>query len=249
MLNAGYSGLAPSPQDLTKKQKRAAYMRAYNQAKGGIAVKGIAINCELCGCSTEKRHFAHNWCAACTPDGQRLRKNERRALNGAESVGTEKTCKHCGAAFRKEHKRQFYCRSCSTLASAEALPAYRARQLEYQKERNKRRRREIPAVAISGRMSAGISSSLKDGKGGRSWEALVGFTVVDLMAHLERQFLPGMSWGNRGEWHIDHIRPLCSFEFLTPECPQFREAWALSNLRPLWAADNIRKGGRRDLLL
>src|SRR3546814_9626669 len=66
---------------------------------------------------------------------------------------------------------------------------------------------------------------------------------------LERQFLPGMSWDNRGEWHIDHIRPLCAFEFTSPDDPQFREAWALTNLRPLWARDNLRKGGRLDLLL
>src|SRR3546814_14803337 len=73
-------------------------------------------------------------------------------------------------------------------------------------------------------MSAGVKSSLGDGKNGRSWETLVGYTVADLMAHLERQFLPGMSWDNRGEWHIDHIRPLCSFEFTSPDDPQFREA-------------------------
>src|SRR3546814_9720873 len=80
-------------------------------------------------------------------------------------------------------------------------------------------------------MSAGVKSSLGDGKNGRSWETLVGYTVADLMAHLERQFLPGMSWDNRGEWHIDHIRPLCSFEFTSLDDPQFREAWALTNLR------------------
>src|SRR3546814_16139410 len=53
-------------------------------------------------------------------------------------------------------------------------------------------------------------------------------------------------WDNRGEWHIDHIRPLCSFEFKSPDDPQFREAWALTNLRPLWARDNPRKGGRSE---
>src|SRR3546814_15684157 len=78
-------------------------------------------------------------------------------------------------------------------------------------------------------MSAGVKSSLGDGKNGRSWETLVGYTVADLMAHLERQFLPGMSWDNRGEWHIDHIRPLCSFEFTSPDDPHFSEAWALTD--------------------
>ena len=93
-------------------------------------------------------------------------------------------------------------------------------------------------------MSAGILNSLQSAKSGRGWERLVGFTLTDLMAHLEAKFLPGMTWENRGDWHIDHIRPLCSFEFQTPDCPQFREAWALSNLQPLWASDNLKKGGR-----
>lgn len=91
--------------------------------------------------------------------------------------------------------------------------------------------------------------ALGRGKAGRSWREFVPYTLDDLMAHLERQFLPGMTWANRGEWHIDHIRPLCSFKFTTPDDAEFRAAWALSNLRPLWALDNIRKNGRRDLLL
>src|SRR3546814_10048475 len=58
-----------------------------------------------------------------------------------------------------------------------------------------------PQWTINRRMSAEVKSSLGDGKNGRSWETLVGYTVADLMAHLEGQFLPGMSWDNRGEWH------------------------------------------------
>src|SRR3546814_3594325 len=63
-----------------------------------------------------------------------------------------------------------------------------------------------PQWTINLRMCAGVKSSLGDGKNGRSWETLVGYTVADLIAHLERQFLPGMSWDNRGEWHIEHIQ-------------------------------------------
>jgi len=69
------------------------------------------------------------------------------------------------------------------------------------------------------------------------------------MRHLERQFLSGMSWGNRSEWHIDHIRPLASFSFEAVDDPDFKAAWALTNLRPLWGADNIRKGAKLDYLV
>ena len=75
---------------------------------------------------------------------------------------------------------------------------------------------------------------------------LVGCTVEDLRQHLERQFLPGMSWDNYGRdgWHIDHIRPCASFDLSDPE--QQRQCFHYSNLQPLWAAENIRKGARWD---
>jgi len=69
------------------------------------------------------------------------------------------------------------------------------------------------------------------------------------MAHLESKFLPGMTWNNRGDWHIDHVRPLASFSFETAQCPDFKAAWSLSNLQPLWALDNIRKGAKVETLI
>lgn len=66
----------------------------------------------------------------------------------------------------------------------------------------------------------------------------------ELLAHLERGFLPGMGWHNMQEWHVDHIRPIASFRFENQSDPSFQECWALKNLRPLWAGDNLRKGAR-----
>jgi len=45
-------------------------------------------------------------------------------------------------------------------------------------------------------------------------------------------------------WHIDHIRPISAFSFTVPEDPEFKECWALNNLQPLWAFDNLSKGGK-----
>lgn len=98
-------------------------------------------------------------------------------------------------------------------------------------------------------MTRGMNLSLESGKAGRSWKALVPYSLDDLMAHLERQFTPGMSWANRNRWHIDHIVPLSSFEFSTSDCPGFKAAWALTNLRPLWATDNVRKSAKRTHLI
>ncbi|MGL5566685.1 MAG: hypothetical protein ACRDC4_13260, partial [Plesiomonas sp.] len=42
-------------------------------------------------------------------------------------------------------------------------------------------------------------------------EGLCGYTNGDLIAHLEALFTDGMSWENRSEWHIDHIKPVAAF--------------------------------------
>ena len=66
-----------------------------------------------------------------------------------------------------------------------------------------------------------------------------------LKMHIERQFCEGMTWENYGkEWHIDHILPISSFKCRGDKDEEFNACWALSNLRPLWAFDNMSKGAK-----
>lgn len=95
--------------------------------------------------------------------------------------------------------------------------------------------------------SRSIRAALAGTKGGRSWEGLLGFTLADLMAHLERQFVRGMTWANMGEWEVDHIRPRRLFDMADPV--QFKDCWSLTNLRPLWREQNQAKSGHRMHLL
>jgi len=67
--------------------------------------------------------------------------------------------------------------------------------------------------------------------------------MQEFVAHIERQFVSQMSWDNYGLWHLDHIRPLASFDLSDRD--QFLEAAHFSNYQPLWAGDNLRKGSRR----
>lgn len=47
-----------------------------------------------------------------------------------------------------------------------------------------------------------------------------------------------MSWENHGEWHVDHIKPVSSFD--TTEHPSVVNA--LSNLRPIWSTSRVING-------
>ena len=82
----------------------------------------------------------------------------------------------------------------------------------------------------------------------KSVRKLLGCTASELVKYLESKFLPGMSWENRKLWHMDHIRPLASFDLSDVE--QQHVAFHYTNVQPLWAIDNFRKGARvRDQII
>ena len=71
---------------------------------------------------------------------------------------------------------------------------------------------------------------------------LIGCTIQEYKQHIESQFSEGMSWDNHGEWHIDHIIPISSFD-LTQLNEQMK-AFHYSKCQPLWAKDNYLKGSK-----
>lgn len=85
-------------------------------------------------------------------------------------------------------------------------------------------------------------------------EDLLGYSAADLKQHLERAFEPRMTWSNyagnvqgrhvSGVWVVDHIIPKSTF---TQD--QAREAFCITNLRPLWIDANRSKGCARLHLL
>lgn len=80
-------------------------------------------------------------------------------------------------------------------------------------------------------------------------EQFLGYTMKELREHLERQFKRGMDWQKfiDGKIHIDHIVPLSSFDLSDPD--ELRTAWAMTNLRPLWAEQNLRKSAKMEFML
>ena len=117
---------------------------------------------------------------------------------------------------------------------------------KYKKSRKKTyiRLSKIPSYRINISISSGIRKSLKRNKNGMHWETTVGYTIEELIAHLEAQFEDWMNWDNYGEWHIDHIKPQSLFNFTSVNDKEFKECWALENLQPLEATENIIKSNK-----
>lgn len=99
---------------------------------------------------------------------------------------------------------------------------------------------------LRNRISRSMNYALRSGMNGKSWQEAVGYSIKDLKVHIEHQFVGDMSWEKfmLGEIHIDHIRPMSSFSFGDYSDLEFKQCWALENLQPLWAKDNLSKGAK-----
>lgn len=111
--------------------------------------------------------------------------------------------------------------------------------------RNKRQNDVL--FALKFKMRSIINKSFyRDGYNKRSKNnEILGCSWLEFKKHLEKQFVSGMTWDNRSEWHIDHIVPLAS---AVTEDDVIRLNH-FTNLRPLWAKDNLAKGGKVETLL
>jgi hypothetical protein len=125
----------------------------------------------------------------------------------------------------------------------------RPEKLAIRAANSRKRRSADPKFLLHGRMSCLIRARLRSGKQGETWTKLVDYSLDELRTHIEKQFLPGMSWENSTKWHIDHIIPASSFNYESVDDEQFRRCWALTNLRPLWRTDNLKKGNKVETLL
>lgn len=181
--------------------------------------------------------------------------------------GPEKACTGCGVSHprtldwfpsdgRKADGLRARCRQCMrdkanawVAANPERVRsnvrAYRAANPKSYRAVKDGWRVEDPAAArLVHRVRSRVAKAL--GRAPKGHYSL-GCSAAELRVHIERQFLKGMSWSNRADWHIDHIRPLASFDLTDPE--QLRAACHFSNLRPLWAEDNLRKGASPEVLI
>jgi hypothetical protein len=160
------------------------------------------------------------------------RKAYRQALEKTEKI----------KATRKAYRERFPLDPAYSKAY-EATYHARRKELHHEKQKNDvqyRLRRTLRA-----RLKRAIDGGYKT----TSATILLGCSIEALLAHLERQWLPGMCWENFGRldsekqtWQIDHVLPLSGFDLTDTE--QAAQACHFTNLAPLWAIDNRRKGSR-----
>ncbi len=186
--------------------------------------------------------------------------------------GLNKWCESCRAREKAYYANN---RESRKMASLEIYhrntkdPSFRiarnSRQREFSKEYRKRPETKLLVAAahkrymskmehhISRRLSFQVWYSLRlvldksKKKNGKHWQDLVGWSVEQLMTHLETRFTDGMSWENYGGesgWQIDHVTPRTWFKIQAVGDDEFKKCWSLDNLQPSWLKDNASKGNR-----
>lgn len=102
--------------------------------------------------------------------------------------------------------------------------------------------RKTPMGTMQNRLRVRLSDALRRGgytKRSRTNE-IIGCSWHMLVKHIENQFDKGMTWDNRGDWHIDHIVPLSSAN----NEKELLRLCHFSNLQPLWKEDNLKKSNK-----
>jgi hypothetical protein len=177
-----------------------------------------------------------------------------REANKSEIAASQK-------AFRDEHKDDISKKR--RLAYIQKKYAYNANQREYYKNNrvailkhrksiHLTRMKHDPQYRMSRILRSRFSMMLKERASVKpdSVLKLVGCDMFELTSHIESMFYANsetglaMTWDNHGfvGWHIDHIKPLASFNLLDPD--QVKAAWHYTNLQPLWSKENWSKGAR-----
>lgn len=128
---------------------------------------------------------------------------------------------------------------------------------------NGRKRRKNEEYRLRSNISRKINYQLHKlgfSKNGLSTLEGLPYTMEQLKQHLESQFEPWMNWDNYGKyyynkwddnnsstwvWQIDHIIPCSTLPYTSMEDENFKKCWALENLRPLSAKQNILDGVTR----
>lgn len=131
---------------------------------------------------------------------------------------------------------------------ANAMPPDEKRRSMLARAKRQRDRRKSDPIAVMharlSRLHRHALSATNTLKTSPTFEML-GYTVVEFVGHIERQFLPRMGWHNMSEWQIDHILPISRAKTVEDVVALNQ----LTNLRPMWSQANQKKHARREHLI
>jgi ribosomal protein L24E len=216
----------------------------FSQRNG--AVKTVQSHCKACQC--------HKYY-------QRTNRKRRKELYVVPGKVRQCSGSFCGGEIYPDTKEFFvkngnsyYCKKCRSEYRKQPEQMEKAR--EYARKRYHQRKNE-PAYRqvknIRNRVNKVIKRLSLDqtykGRKGNNIENIMGCKPQKLREHIENHpnFKPPLTWENYGRlWHLDHIRPVASFNLNDPI--DFFTCFHYKNLRPCLSEENLRKRDKKTKL-
>ena len=183
--------------------------------------------CKECGKNFKHKHLNTYYCSKCKILVRR--RNQRKYSQNPEVKDAKKEYKKEWHQKTKDRKDRITKNRSASINYYHSLKKDPVKYSKFKLVHNLRKR-------ISDVLK--VKKTNNSGKGSK----LFGCTSQQLRDHLENQFQPGMTWENYGEWHVDHIVPVSSFNLNDIE--QRNKCYNYTNLQPLWAEDNIKKSDK-----
>lgn len=200
----------------------------------------------------ETKMYWSSYCKICNV----TKNKEWRQNNKTKCAAIEKR-------YRLKHSEDVKCRKSKYKKNnKEKISEYNKRyRVEHREEFNKREKTRMKND-IAFRLRKTICRSVQKAisKNGISITKYLPYTLNMLKMHLENQFESWMTWDNHGcynpqtwndsdsgtwTWQIDHIIPQSILIYVSMSDLNFQKCWALDNLRPLSAKQNVIDGASK----
>jgi hypothetical protein len=204
--------------------------------------------CSKCHRNKVKSEFyaKQSWCKDCVKAYNKSKYPERK----------DKVNQFC-REYYQSHKDEIL----------ESHKTYRENNKEAVRKRDNaalaKRRKNNPILRLKKTVSRSINNLIKingSSKNRQTISLYLQYSIEELKQHLQSQFELWMTWNNWGQynhktwddndqttwtWQLDHIVPHSTFKYTSMDSQEFRDCWALSNLRPLSAKQNFLDGFRK----
>ncbi len=156
--------------------------------------------------------------------------------------GYQFSCKACKNQFASKWTRANPDKMRGYRATTRTKTSYQEHRRQYNRDYERNKKATDAVYRLKCNLRTRFIQAVKNGSKGGSAVSALGCSVVEFKAKMEALFQPGMTWENWGKvgWHLDHVIPLSAFDLTDPS--QVAKACHYSNLRPLWAIENLRKG-------
>lgn len=167
------------------------------------------------------------------------------------------TCRDC----QKPSRNKYYILNSDEIIMKNSK--YKKENREKVNARERDRKKEDPFYKLYNLVRSVVKIAIKRNKGtksGKSTLKYLEYSIEELKKYLESLFEPWMSWENHGKydpniwdnndqptwtWQLDHIIPQSDLPYTSMEDDNFKKCWALENLRPYSAKQNVIDGPSR----